>query len=291
MTPHATDLEERLLAKAHALGASLAGIAAGDVVTDSPSHRGRISTFSGVGSAEWGASTAWAQGSDGSPSGPRPEEPPAAAGGQGGGGGADAPDPDPSVAGLLFPGGSVVVLALAHPPEEPDLDWWGVPGATRGNRLLMDVTAGLTEWLAAEAGMSARDLPYYPDKGGAFLKDSAVLAGLGCIGKNNLLVTPEHGPRVRLRGLAVDAPLAPTGPLWSDPCDGCAEPCRRACPQGAFDTVVYSSVALGTLSLPGRTGCFDRRTCNLQMVEDEAAGSEGIVRFCRRCEVACTAGR
>jgi len=51
------------------------------------------------------------------------------------------------------------------------------------------------------------------------LKDAAVLAGLGCIGKNNLLLTPEYGSRVRLRAFTIDLVLPSTGPLPFDPCE------------------------------------------------------------------------
>ncbi|CAB1081528.1 hypothetical protein D1AOALGA4SA_9178 [Olavius algarvensis Delta 1 endosymbiont] len=50
------------------------------------------------------------------------------------------------------------------------------------------------------------------ERGGIFFKDSGVLAGLGSIGKNNLLVTPEYGPRIRVWPLLFDAELKPTGP-------------------------------------------------------------------------------
>jgi epoxyqueuosine reductase len=39
-----------------------------------------------------------------------------------------------------------------------------------------------------------RPLPYKVEEGGMFLKDAATLAGLGIIGKNNLLITPEFEP-------------------------------------------------------------------------------------------------
>lgn len=190
-----------------------------------------------------------------------------------------------------FAGGSIVVVALAHPEDDPTLDWGGVAKGTRGNAILMDVTTGLAAWLAAEVGMSTRDLPNHPEKGGVFVKDAAVMAGLGSIGKNNLFVAPEQGPRVRLRALAVDAALEPTGPRWLDPCDGCPAPCRKACPRRAFDAVVYSPVDLGTVTLPGRNGCFDRDACNLQMQADEAAAQGGLVQYCRQCELECIAGR
>jgi epoxyqueuosine reductase len=61
-------------------------------------------------------------------------------------------------------------------------------------------------------------LSYFIETGGIYLKDTAVLAGLGCIGKNNMLVTPELGPKVRLRALLLEEDLTPTGPIDFDPC-------------------------------------------------------------------------
>ena len=54
--------------------------------------------------------------------------------------------------------------------------------------------------MGEELGINALSLPYQIEFGGTFLKDSAVLAGLGVIGKHNLLVTPEFGSDLRLQG-------------------------------------------------------------------------------------------
>ena len=52
------------------------------------------------------------------------------------------------------------------------------------------------------------------------------MAGLGCIGNNNLVVTPEYGPRIRWRALLLDRSANATGPVDYHPCDGCPQPCR-----------------------------------------------------------------
>ncbi|MEA3231699.1 MAG: hypothetical protein U9Q05_08095 [Thermodesulfobacteriota bacterium] len=59
-------------------------------------------------------------------------------------------------------------------------------------------------WLEKEKGITAEKLPYHIESGGIFLKDAAALAGLGCIGKNNMLVLMKYGPRVRLRALLLN---------------------------------------------------------------------------------------
>ncbi len=180
---------------------------------------------------------------------------------------------------------SLLVIALPHPPDRPELDWWDRgPGGSRGNRLLMKISAELQAWSSHQLGMAARDVPYSLEAGGVFLKDAAVLAGLGKMGKNNLLLTPEHGPRVRLRALFFDADLEPSPALDFDPCGDCPAPCCRACPLQAF----------------GQSGeaPYARAACDRQMARDlagavcvdrwEADGRPGaVVKYCRACELGC----
>jgi len=65
-------------------------------------------------------------------------------------------------------------------------------------------------------------------------RHAAVAAGLGELGWNALLLTPEYGPRQRVVTIITDAPLEPT-PMYDGPslCDKCFE-CVRACPTDAF---------------------------------------------------------
>jgi epoxyqueuosine reductase len=60
----------------------------------------------------------------------------------------------------------------------------------------------------------------------------AQLAGLGFIGRNNLLVTPQFGAAVRLVTVFADAALEPDEPAAGD-CGAC-DACRGACPVGAI---------------------------------------------------------
>ncbi|PWB56057.1 MAG: epoxyqueuosine reductase [Candidatus Methanoperedenaceae archaeon] len=64
-------------------------------------------------------------------------------------------------------------------------------------------------------------------------KLSAHLAGLGWIGKSCLLITPEHGPRVRWATILTDAPLESAGEMQKDQCGDCRE-CIDICPTRAF---------------------------------------------------------
>lgn len=63
-------------------------------------------------------------------------------------------------------------------------------------------------------------------------KLAAALAGLGWIGKSCLLVTPEHGPRVRFTTVLTEAPL-PAGSPVENGCGDCTV-CTENCPAQAI---------------------------------------------------------
>ncbi len=179
---------------------------------------------------------------------------------------------------------SVLVWALSHPASEPTLDWWSmkVKGFTPGNGQLRIQSRKLRIWLEEEFGIKAYSLPYQIEYGGAFLKDSAHLAGLGVIGKNNLLVTPEFGTRVRLRGMFIEAELEPTTLSGFDPCNGCDMPCHKACPRDAFRS--------GSFGRPYCKEENDERYANEKMLDGSIMGIEEssmVMKPCRFCELAC----
>ncbi|MBN2542122.1 epoxyqueuosine reductase [bacterium] len=63
-------------------------------------------------------------------------------------------------------------------------------------------------------------------------RHAAVAAGLGWIGRNNLLITPEFGAYQRLTSILTDLPLALDKPSKMD-CGDC-NICVRNCPAGAL---------------------------------------------------------
>ncbi|MFH1821339.1 MAG: 4Fe-4S double cluster binding domain-containing protein [Methanobacteriota archaeon] len=65
------------------------------------------------------------------------------------------------------------------------------------------------------------------------LKHAAVAAGLGEFGLNNLLVTPQFGPRVITGAVVTNALFKPDPPLKGQLCDLCGD-CLKACPTGAI---------------------------------------------------------
>ena len=179
---------------------------------------------------------------------------------------------------------TVIVLALNHPQDDPRLDYWE-RGDSWGNRKLRELSQLLKQWLEKEYNISSLPLPYQQDKGGLFLKDAAVLSGIGMIGKNNLLLNPDWGPRIRLRSILLEGRWQPRAPLEGfNPCESCDAICQKACPQNAFPH-----------------GKYNRHICFKQMHEDEdnktfegllkADGKrEFVIKYCRACELSCPVG-
>lgn len=196
---------------------------------------------------------------------------------------------------------TVMVIAVHHPEDKPEMDWWFGRVDPPGNRVLAKIVRELCDWIPTAFGIQVVHLPYHVEKGGTYLKDSAVMAALGCIGKNNILVTPEYGPRIRLRALTLDIELPSAGPTHFDPCSLCEDLCRKACPQHAFDRGIYSEGEYDQVLLPRRDGTFARPVCNLQMDADNEIAQEQeveglvdpvkIIKYCRRCELACPVGK
>ncbi len=70
-------------------------------------------------------------------------------------------------------------------------------------------------------------------------KTTAVRCGLGSQGKNTLLVTPDHGPRVMLVSILTSAELDVDAPFEGDLCEDC-EKCITACPTRAIQPYTLS---------------------------------------------------
>ena len=179
---------------------------------------------------------------------------------------------------------SLLVLAMHHPEDDPRLDWFD-RGNTAGNRRLTEISKSLVAWLLRTHGVRAQALPYQVERGGVYLKDAAVFAGLGVVGKNNLMLHRRWGPRVRLRSVLIEDRLPSSGPLENfDPCRRCAMPCRKACPKNAFGRGQYH-----------RPACIQRLDSDRgHPVDSGKRDLEGspilVTEWCRRCEFACPLG-
>ena len=64
-------------------------------------------------------------------------------------------------------------------------------------------------------------------------KHAAYLAGLGSIGHNNVLLTPQYGPRVRFTSIFTTAEITPDPIRIKDLCIKCLS-CVKNCPAGAI---------------------------------------------------------
>ncbi len=95
--------------------------------------------------------------------------------------------------------------------------------------------------------------------GAVSLRHVAQAAGLGALGKNNLLLTPHLGPRVRLGAVVTTADLDPDKPSSADLCKDC-EACIASCPVDA-------------LSEPGKT---HTGRCVRQILPH---GLSGLIKF------------
>ncbi len=182
---------------------------------------------------------------------------------------------------------SILVFGLCHERDELPLDWWESGSVSAGNRKMEEIAKALIYDLRTHFHITACLLPYHPKKGGIFLKDAAVLAGLGAMGKNNLTLSPEFGPRIRWRALGMDSNVSPLERKCTfDPCATCDRPCMSACPQNAFEG-----------------GIYQRESCMQQMRSDESArflstgdlihidAPQRPIKYCRACELSCVVGQ
>ena len=98
--------------------------------------------------------------------------------------------------------------------------------------VMVDRLRALHSWLNAELG---RDIAgkAYVDTGPILERDLARKAGLGWVGKNTMLVSPDIGSFFFIGALLLDLELAPDSPFEADRCGTCTR-CLDACPTDAF---------------------------------------------------------
>ncbi len=172
---------------------------------------------------------------------------------------------------------TIIVLALNM--VDPILDIWvhapptsGVGRNTIGRAFEDEILLAICYRLALflhHRGVKSKILRYEP---GIYLKDAAVLAGLGVIGRNNLLITPQYGPRVRLRALAVNVELPPslvmTENIYCKDCDKCI----KACPVNDLEY-----------------GKFNRELCLSSPLHKRTISPNATI-WCTRCSCVCPVG-
>lgn len=107
-------------------------------------------------------------------------------------------------------------------------------------------------------------------------KTASTRAGLGWIGKNALLVTPEFGPRVRLVTVLSDYPFEFNSPVEESLCDICNE-CADICPLRA---IKGASWRIGM----DRDDLLDAEACSQKIEENRKFFNAPI---CGRCLSVC----
>ncbi len=101
------------------------------------------------------------------------------------------------------------------------------------DRVALELTNRLQNW-----GYNALPIPasqivdWQNQRGHLSHKRVAIAAGLGWLGRNNLLVTPDYGAALRLVTVLTDLPMEPGAPLKQD-CGTCQR-CISACPANAI---------------------------------------------------------
>lgn len=110
-------------------------------------------------------------------------------------------------------------------------------------------------------------------------KTAAIRAGLGWIGKNNLLVTERFGSAVRISSLLTNAPLECDVPVTRSECGGC-DLCVRYCPAHALTGKLWS---------PGmpREDLVDVEACYKKQKEIMYASTGIDTDLCGKCFAVC----
>ena len=110
-------------------------------------------------------------------------------------------------------------------------------------------------------------------------KTVATRAGLGWIGKNCLLVTPQYGAAVRISSLLTDAPLECAAPFDRSRCGAC-DICVRSCPAQALTGALWEAGLQ-------RDAIVDVEKCHEKQAEIMVKATGIETDLCGKCFAVC----
>jgi len=157
---------------------------------------------------------------------------------------------------------SLIVVGQSYYTEDPPSDIWDDP--TRGkvaryawgrdyHKVMTPRLKRLAAWLDDEVKQELQ-FRAYVDTGPVLERDFGALAGLGFIGKNSLLITPEYGSYVFLGQMLVNLELDFDEPGDTKGTCGSCTRCLDLCPTHAFPVpyVVDSRKCISYLTIECR---------------------------------------
>jgi ferredoxin len=205
----------------------------------------------------------------------------------------------------------------------------------RTARHLEEAAALLAYWLEERDVMASLLSAMIPDlrrqplayscpagQGSLLLRKAAVAAGLGSLGLNEMLLTPEFGPRVFLAGVLSDVAVEVDAPFAGELCPGleaCGR-CAAVCPEQAIplrapagaplesyrgldaEACARSSQPYGPARLvehleraftaeePGGAASVAREKTTLHLWYNLTVLRQGAFTGCSRCEIVCPVG-
>lgn len=112
-------------------------------------------------------------------------------------------------------------------------------------------------------------------------KFAAVNAGLGWIGKNDVVITERYGPRIRLAVILINEPFVYAEKILKSNCPGNCRKCVDVCPHKALKDVQWNINSL-------RSDIIDYRLCNEK--RSLYIKTHGRKNACGLCMVVCPFG-
>jgi epoxyqueuosine reductase len=198
---------------------------------------------------------------------------------------------------LLFPECQSIIVLLARYPAPDSSNAWiasaghgriaAYAGGEDYHAILIEKLGGLADKLA-ELNQCKVLSRAFTDSGPLLEREMAFNAGLGWIGRNTCLISPEHGSYTFLAELLTDLPLEPQSTLIGDHCGNCHR-CVDACPTHCIlpDRTIAAERCLSYLTIENR-GEIPRDWRHL--LEDRVFGCDICQEVCpwnRKVENSC----